>query len=127
MSPSCRANGRLVAAAGRNWVENRFGLEHRAIWQLLPTRRQLTRPPPGWTDESPHLLRDGTVLFVRTRQTARKWNGECITPPRGLLGRLVHGKRIRLADLSFSAKDTSCDFLNSYGHCNWPDRIAISP
>ena len=127
VSPSCTANGRLVAAAGRNWQETRFGAEHRAIWQLLPTRRQLTRPPPGWTDESPHLLNDGSVLFVRTRQTARKVNGEWITTSRGLLERLLHGKIVRVTDVSFASKDSSGDWLNYYGHYNWPDRIAISP
>ena len=60
VSPSCTANGELVAAAGRNWEESRFGMEHRAIWRLLPTRSQLTHAPAGWTDESPHLLRDGS-------------------------------------------------------------------
>ena len=127
VSPSCNANGSLIAAAGRNWEENRFGLEHRSIWQLAPTRRQLTRPPAGWTDESPHLLRDGTVLFVRTRQTARKRNGEWITTSRGLLEHLVRGKLTQVAEMSFSAKESSGDFLNYYGHYNWPDRIAISP
>ena len=53
VSPSCTANGRLVAATGRNWEEDPIGAEHRAIWRLLPTRRQLTQPPPGWSDESP--------------------------------------------------------------------------
>ena len=127
VSPSCTAAGRLVAAAGRNWVEKRFGLEHRAIWQLLPGRRQLTRPPAGWTDESPHLLGDGSVLFVRAHQTARKQNGEWIATTHGLLEHLVRGKLTRLADLTFAAKETSGDFLNFYGHYNWPDRIAISP
>jgi hypothetical protein len=127
VSPSCTANGRLVAAAGRNWEESRFGSEHRAIWELLPTRRQLTRPPSGWTDESPHLLKDGSVLFVRTRQTARKENGEWITTSRGLLEHLVRGKLTQIADVSFAAKDTSGDFLNYYGHYNWPDRIAVWP
>lgn len=127
VSPSCTANGRLAAAAGRNWEENRFGAEHRAIWQLAPTRRQLTRPPVGWTDESPHLLKDGSVLFVRTRQTAHKQNGEWVTTSRGLLEHLMRGKLTQIADVSFAAKETSGDWLNYYGHYNWPDRIAISP
>jgi hypothetical protein len=127
VSPSCTANGRLVAAAGRNWEENRFGVEHRAIWELLPTRRRLTRPPSGWTDESPHLLKDGSVVFVRTRQTAQKENGEWITTSRGLLEHLVRGKLTQIADVSFAAKDTSGNWLNYYGHYNWPDRIAVWP
>ena len=127
VSPSCTANGRLVAAAGRNWEENRFGAEHRAIWQLLPTRRQLTRPPRGWTDESPHLLTDGSVLFVRTRQTARQQNGHWITTNRGLLEREAGGRLTRIAVLTFATKDTSGDWLNFYGHYDWPDRMAVSP
>jgi hypothetical protein len=127
VSPSCTANGRLVAAAGRNWEENRFGAEHRAICALLPTRRQLTRPPSGWTDESPHLLSDGSVLFVRTRQTAHKEKGEWITTSRGLLEHLVRGKLRQIVKVSFAAKDTSGNWLNYYGHYNWPDRIAIWP
>ena len=127
VSPSCTANGRLVAATGRNWEEDPIGAEHRAIWRLLPTRRQLTQPPPGWSDESPHLLNDGSVLFVRTRQTARKQNGEWITTSRGRLERLLRGKLTEIADVSFAAKDTSGVWLNYYGHYNWADRIAISP
>ena len=69
VSPSC--NGRtVVAAAGRNWSEPRIGRgELRAIWQLVPARAQLTHPPAGWTDENPRVLADGSVLFVRTKQT----------------------------------------------------------
>ena len=75
VSPSCNTDGTLVAAAGHNWEESRFGREHRAIWRLLPSRRQLTRPPVGWTDEYPHVLRNGDVLFVRTRQVPFGKNG----------------------------------------------------
>jgi hypothetical protein len=72
VSPACSASGSvLVAAAGRNWMENRFGREHRAIWELLPVRKQLTHPPQGWTDESAQVLPDGSILFVRMRQIAR--------------------------------------------------------
>lgn len=127
VSPSCSANARLVAAGGRNWEEKRIGSEHRAIWQLLPTRRQLTHPPRGWTDESPHLLADGSVLFVRTKQTARKVNGDWVTTSRGLLEHLTNGKLVQLANVSFAAKDTSSVWLNYYGHYNWADRVAISP
>jgi hypothetical protein len=126
VSPSCTTSGGLLAAAGRNWEEHRFGAEHRAIWELAPARRRLTQPPSGWTDESPHLLNDGSVLFVRTSQTARKQNGEWITTNRGLLEHLVRGRLTQLADLTFEAKETSGDWLNYYGHYNWPDRIAIS-
>ena len=127
VSPSCTAKGKLVAAAGRSWEEHPIGAEHRSIWQLLPTSRQLTRPPSGWTDESPHLLPDGSVLFVRTRQTAHKQNGEWVTTNRGLLERVARGKLTEIAAMRFAAADTSANWLNYYGHYNWPDRIAISP
>ena len=67
ISPACAPDGRSVAAsAGRNWVEHRFGLEHRSIW-LLPSKRRLTSPPPGATDELPHWAADGrSIMFVRT-------------------------------------------------------------
>ena len=127
VSPSCAANGMLVAAAGRNWQENRFGTEHRAIWQLLPARRQLTHAPPGWTDESPHLLSDGSLLFIRTRQTARRVNGRWVTTCRGLLEHLASGKLVTLANLRFATKDSGGVWLNYYGHYNWAGRVAVSP
>ena len=127
VSPSCSAKGELVAAAGRNWEENRFGAEHRAIWRLLPTRRQLTHAPSGWTDESPQLLRDGSLLFIRTRETARKVNGEWITTSRGLVEHLTSGKLVTVAKVRFATKEGGGVLLNYYGHYNWADRIAISP
>lgn len=127
VSPSCTPNGRLVAAAGRNWEENRFGAEHRAIWRLLPTRRQLTHAPSGWTDESPHLLPDGSLLFIRTRETARRVNGEWVTTSRGLLEHLASGKLVTVANLRFTSRDSGGVWLNYYGHYNWADRVAISP
>ncbi len=71
ISPVCAPDGRWVAAsAGRNWVERRFGLEHRAIWLLSASgdsRRRLTSPPAGVTDELPRWAGDGrSILFVRT-------------------------------------------------------------
>ena len=29
--------------------------------------------------------------------------------------------------MRFAGADTSANWLNYYGHYNWPDRIAISP
>lgn len=127
VSPSCTANGKLVAAAGRNWEESHFGAEHRAIWRLLPTRRQLTHAPSGWTDESPRLLSDGSLLFIRTRETARKVNGQWVTTSRGLLEHLVSGKLVTVAKMRFATKDGGGVWLNYYGHYNWADRVAISP
>ena len=128
VSPSCNpTTSSLVAAASRSREESRFGAEHRAIWQVLPTRRQLTRPPPGRTDEDPTVLANGSILFVRTKQSARKMNGEWVTTTRGVLELLAHGKLQRIASLSFSASDSSAMWLNYYGHYNWPERIAVAP
>jgi hypothetical protein len=127
VSPSCSASGALVAAAGRNWEESHFGAEQRAIWRLLPTRRQLTHAPAGWTDESPRLLRDGSLLFIRTRETARKVNGEWITTSRGLLEHLTSKGLVTVANVRFETTEGSGVWLNYYGHYNWPERIAISP
>lgn len=77
VSPSCSPDGRLVAAsAGRNYVEPRFGLEHRSIWLLAvdgSSRRRLTEPRDRNTsDESPRWTRDGrAILFWRTRSGGR--------------------------------------------------------
>src|SRR5947207_2710875 len=65
VSPSCNGHT-LVAAASINMTPTRIGREHRSIWQLLPARKRLTTAPAGFTDEFPRLLRDGSVLFVRT-------------------------------------------------------------
>jgi hypothetical protein len=126
VSPSCSATGVLIAAGGRNWEENRFGAEHRAIWQLLPARKQLTRPPAGWTDENPTLLRDGSILFVRTHQSAQKKDGEWLTTSRGKIEVLKQGKLVQVGDASFTSKDSDGFWLNYYGHYNWPWRIAVS-
>jgi hypothetical protein len=64
---------------------------------------------------------------MRTRQTARKENGEWITTSRGLLEHLARRKLTQIADVSFATKDTSGNWLNYYGHYNWPGRIAVWP
>ena len=127
VSPSCNADGTLVAAAGHNWEESRFGREHRAIWQLLPSRRQLTHPPAGWTDEYPQVLTNGDTLFVRTRQVAFKRNGEWWTTTHARLDVLRGRKLTELKELTFAGPDAGNDFLNYYGHYNWPSRLAVSP
>ena len=83
--------------------------------------------PPGRTDEDPTVLANGSILFVRTKQSARKVNGEWVTTTRGVLELLAHGKLQRIASLSFSASDSSAMWLNYYGHYNWPERIAVAP
>jgi hypothetical protein len=127
VSPSCTTGGTLVAAAGRNWQEHRFGEEHRAIWQLLPTRRQLTHPPAGWSDEYPHVTVNGDVVFVRTRQVPFLRDGEWWTTTHGKL-ELLRGRSLRdLRDLRLTGPQVGGDFLNYYGHYDWPSRLAYTP
>lgn len=125
-SPSCSPDGRtLVATASRNTTADLQEREHRAVWQLLPVRRQLTRPPAGWTDEAPTVLADGSILFVRTRQTSGKVNGQWIEHDHGTLELLRGGKLSPLADLSYSANELSNGFLQYFGHYMWPQRVAV--
>jgi hypothetical protein len=128
ISPSCSADGtRVVAAAGRDH-EGRLGREHRAIWQLLPARRQLTAPPRGATDEAPHVLGDGSVLFVRTRETSRPLGNGYRTTEHGTLERLDRGTLSRVADVTFTATDGDPSApLNYYGHYPWPWLLAVAP
>ena len=126
VSPACSADGRtLVATADQNTTDGPWGREHRAVWQLLPTRRRLTHPPRGWTDEAPTLLSDGSILFVRTRQTSAQVNGAWIEHDRGTLEILRHGTITPVADLSFSANELSGAFAQFYGHYTWPQRMAV--
>jgi hypothetical protein len=113
VSPSCLPDGRLVAAASRNTQPARIGREARAIWQLLPRRRQLTHPPAGWTDEAPHLLPDGSVLFVRTRGTPHTTHGR--------IELLQHSRLTKLAGVSVQGA------VNYYGHYDWASRVAVWP
>ena len=107
VSPSC--NGRtLVAAASFNTTPPRIGREHRSIWQLLPTRRRLTIPPAGFTDEFPRVLQDGAVVFVRTGIGGR-----------GTVELLRGGQLTALGATGAAA--------NYYGHYDWPDRVTVSP
>ncbi|OLE01038.1 MAG: hypothetical protein AUG91_02670 [Actinobacteria bacterium 13_1_20CM_4_69_9] len=127
VAPTCTAGGRLVAAAGRNWEEPRFGSEHRALWQLLPARRRLTHPPAGWTDEYPHVLPNGDVLFVRTQQIPFRRNGQWWTTTRGRLELLRGASLRRLHELTITGPDIGSDFVNYYGHYDWPSRLAFAP
>lgn len=114
VEPACSGDV-LVAAVSRNAVPSRIGDEHRAIWQLLPHRRQLTRPPAGATDESPRVLPDGSILFVRTTKLVTR---------HGLYGRgtlmLRRGDSVtRLADVGTTT--------NFYGHYDWWRSVAVWP
>jgi hypothetical protein len=125
-SPACSSSGSLlVATALRDNVTGPWGREHRAVWELLPHRRQLTHPPRGWSDEAPTVLSNGSILFVRTRQTARKAAGNWIETDRGLLERLSDGRVTRVATLTYSANELSGATLQFYGHYNWPWRLAV--
>jgi hypothetical protein len=128
VSPSCSRDGAvLVAAVGRNWEEDRFGHEARAIWELRPVRKQLTHPPRGWTDEAPHVLADGSILFVRTRQTTAKARGRWVVTVRAELERLEGGRIAPLANLGYGTSDLEVGTTNYYGHYEWPRLIAVSP
>jgi hypothetical protein len=115
VSPSCLPDGRLVAAASANTTPPRIGHEHRSIWQLLPTRRGLTSPPAGFSDEFPRLLPDGSLLFVRTKShatTLQLWGVGTVELLRG--GKL-------------SVLGTAGRASNYYGHYDWPDVVAVAP
>lgn len=130
VSPACNADGLLVAAAGRNWDERLIGRgENRSIWELAPARRRLTAPPAGWTDESPRVLPDGSILFVRTRETAVKQPQNWRVTDHGRI-ELIRGGRVTwIATTSWSAEEigSSARYVNYYGHYGWPWLVAVTP
>ncbi|TML62307.1 MAG: hypothetical protein E6G22_08440 [Actinobacteria bacterium] len=114
VSPSCSPDGTtLVAAASVNTTPPRIGNEHRSIWQLLPARGRLTSPPAGFTDEFPRLLRDGSVLLVRTRSHATGLQLYGL----GTVELLRGGKLTALGSAGRAS--------NYYGHYDWPDVVAV--
>jgi hypothetical protein len=129
VSPACGTSGALlVAAAGRNWYENRFGHEHRAIWELQPSRRQLTHPRAGWTDESPQVLADNSILFVRSRLTSRRFKGKWYVTAHAELERIASGTTKPVANLTFTSGVLKAyGYANYYGHYGWPALIAVAP
>lgn len=81
ISPACSPDGRLVAAAaGPRSSGTPFGHERRSIWLLDldgSTRRRLTEPPPGRSDELPRWSADGrSLLFLRSGPTAPRAEAE---------------------------------------------------
>jgi hypothetical protein len=114
VAPACRGDT-IVAAAGRNTVPRRIGDEHRAIWQLRPTRRQLTHPPAHTSDEDPQLLADGSIVFVRTRAYATRLNLYGL----GTLMLLRGGRLTTLANVGRTS--------NYYGHYDWARQVAVWP
>jgi hypothetical protein len=127
VSPSCNATGLLVAAAGRNWVEPRIGQgEHRAIWELEPHHVQLSHPPAGWTDESPRALPDGSILFVRTRETSVKLGDGFRTTDEGLIERIDAAQTTQVASTGWSTEGFGGSYVNYYGHYGWPWLLATT-
>ncbi len=124
VSPSCSGTT-VIAAAGRNWAETWMGRgELRSIWQLEPMRKRLTHPPHGWTDEDPHVLPDGSILFVRTRQTFAK---DTTTEHAGL-DLLKQGTLKAIASMTITVDDLSTHWEpNYYGHYGWPSLVAVAP
>jgi hypothetical protein len=115
VAPSCSPDGAtLVGAASRNTTPPRIGNEHRSIWQLLPARERLTSPPVGFTDESPRLLGDGSILFLRTKSYATRLQLYGV----GTVELLRGGK--------LTAPGTAGRADNYYGHYDWPDVVSVS-
>lgn len=128
VSPSC--NGSTVAAAaGRNWAETRIGQgELRSIWQLEPTKKRLTDPPKGWTDEDPRVLSDGSILFVRTHQTTAGEPGAWTTTEHASLDLLAQGTLKPIASMTTTVDELATHWEpNYYGHYGWPSLIAVAP
>jgi hypothetical protein len=126
-TPACSPTGRLVAAASRN-DPNAFREPHRSIWQLLPQRRQLTRPPWGWSDEDPQLLTDGSLLFVRTRLTSKRDGSTWLDTQTGRVMLLAHGKLVQMARIGYRNVDELKTYLGPYyGHYDWSQFLAVHP
>jgi Tol biopolymer transport system component len=99
VSPSCSPDrSQVAAAAGPD--QHGASLVHakRAIWLLSldgRTKRQLTQPPHGWSDESPLWAANGkAVLFTRTRGElgllyAARLDGTLVGPLARLRGTVV--------------------------------------
>jgi hypothetical protein len=108
-SLTCAPDGRSVVVQSQPDTGPNESI--RARWQLWRvgldgSKRRLTSPPPGYTDESPRFSRDGrTLFFVRSR------NG---------VGRLyaLRGGHVLgpLASLGFQ--------LGYYGHRLWPYSVS---
>ena len=127
ISPACTANGRLVAAASRNIVPPSFVETHRAIWQLLPTRKQLTRPPWGWSDEDPRLFANGDVLFVRSRISSVRSGDSWRDTAKGRVMLLSHGKLRQVAQIGYVQDESKGIYLGPYyGHYDWSMFLAVA-
>ena len=122
--PACTATGRLVVAVGRNNVPRLTNETHRSIFQLLPTRKQLTKPPWGWSDEDPRLYANGDLIFVRTRSTFKKQD----VTQTGHVMLLSQGKLTQLAATSFTENELTSTYpIEYYGHYDWSHSLAVWP
>jgi hypothetical protein len=128
-SPACTPGGRLVASASRNVIPSNTTETHRAIWQLLPARKQLTTPPWGWSDEDPQLLANGDVLFVRSRSHSVKHGDTYLDTQTGRVMLLSHGKLTQVATIGYRNRDElKGPFVGEfYGHYDWSDFLAVAP
>jgi len=123
VEPACTAGGRLLAARSRDIVPRLTGETHRSIWQVLPTRRQLTRPPWGWSDEDPRILPNGDVLFVRSR-----WHAAGQTDSQsGRVMLLAHGKLVQVTTIGYTRDFMTDPWAQYYGHYDWSDFLAVQP
>ena len=82
-------------------------------------------PPRGWTDEFPTVLRDGSVLFVRTRDVSHWTPDSWHVTEHGTLELLSHGKLTAVADVTASSSDPGSLVGGYYGHYSWPLRVAV--
>jgi hypothetical protein len=120
VSPACSPNGSAVAvSAGRNSTGPRFGLERRSIWVVSldgRTRRRVTAPPPGRSDEVPGWSADGRALFfVRSGPT----RDDATAAGRLYVVRLAGGPPEPVADLGTT--------VNYYGRDGWASQIHLLP
>jgi hypothetical protein len=127
-SPACTPGGRLVASASRNLIPSNTAKTHRSIWQLLPTRKQLTHAPWGWSDEDPRLLPNGDVLFVRSRLHSVQSGSTWLDTVTGRVMVLSHGKVSQVAEIGYRNLDELKTFLAPYyGHYDWSRFLAVWP
>jgi hypothetical protein len=129
VSPTCTAAGRLIASAGLDLgICCQRAKEFRSLWQLLPTRRRLTHPPAGWSDEEPHVFANGDVLFVRARLTTAKSDNTYLDTLRGNVMLLSHGKVRRVAEIGYHDLDESKLFMGPYyDHYDFSQLLAVRP
>ena len=128
VSPACSSDGRLVAAASTNTHLLNLTETHRAIWQLLPTRKQLTRPPWGWSDEDPRLVGNGEVLFVRSRIHSVRDGQTWRDTQKGRVMLLAHGRLRQVAEIGYVLDENQEPFVGQYyGHYDWSSFLAARP